>query len=330
MKVLVTGATGYVGHGLALDLAEKGYDVNILVREPGSAFTPTHPKIKVFRGDITLKETIGPAIKDCEWVFHSAALAKLWARSTSVFYDINVEGTRNLLDASMQKGIKKFCFTSTCGVIGPSVKEPMNENDPRITGFDNDYNLSKFLAEKLVSEYAKNGLFTVTASLSKVYGPGIETRPVSVNELIRKFILGKITFAPSPGKLLSNYVFMDDLVQGHVFAMEKGRTGEKYILGGENLSYIQFFETLRTVSGKKGKLFYAHKNIAKIYGWLHYTQSRLQGKDPHFTGSDVGHIYCNKSFSSSKAEKELGYIITPFPEALEKTIHFLKNQKHGQ
>ena len=177
-------------------------------------------------------------------------------------------------------------------------------------------------------EYAKTGLFTVIASLSKVFGPGIETRPVSVNEVVRKFIAGKISFSPSPGSLLSNYVFIDDSVQGHLFAMEKGKSGEKYILGGENLTYKEFFEILRKVSGKKGNLFYAPKNIAKIYGWLYYSQSRLQGKDPHFSGKDVGHIYCNKSFSCSKAEKELGYIITPFPEALEKTIHFLKNQNH--
>lgn len=326
MKVLVTGATGYVGHNLALDLANKGYDVNILVRDTNSVFTPQHKNITVCKGDITDRDSINSAIRDCEWVFHSAAFARLWARKLSDFYDINVEGTRYLLDASVHHGVKKFCFTSTCGVIGTCVKDPLSEDDPRTIAFDNNYNLSKYLAEKLVAEYAKNGLFAVTVSLSKVFGPGIENRPVSVNKLIKDFISGKITFAPSPGHLLSNYVYIDDCVQGHVQAIEKGRSGEKYILGGENLSFKEFFDVIRKVSGKKGKLFYAPETIATIYGWIHYLQAKIKNQDPHFTGKDVGHIYCNKSFSCAKAEKELGYTITPFPEAVERTIQFLMKQ----
>lgn len=323
MKVLVTGATGYVGHNLAMDLANKGYDVNILVRDANSVFTPKHKNIAVFKGDITDKDSINKAIKDCEWVFHSAAFARLWARKLSDFYDINVEGTRYLLDASVHHGIKKFCFTSTCGVVGKSINHPLSEDDPRTTSFDNNYNLSKFLGEMLVEEYARDGLFAVTVSLSKVFGPGIENRPVSVNKLIKDFVSGKITFSPSPGHLLSNYVFIDDCVEGHEQAMQKGRSGEKYILGGENLSFREFFETISKVSGKKGKLFYAPESIATMYGWIHYFQAKIKRQDPHFTGKDVGHIYCNKSFSCVKAEQELGYKITPFAEAVEKTIQFL-------
>jgi len=323
MKVLVTGATGYVGHNLALTLAQQGNEVNILVRNPGSVFIPRHRHIHVFTGDITEKISILPAMKGCERVFHTAALVRLYANKPSSFYDINVEGTRHVLEVALDTGVKKFIFTSTCGVIGPSLNKPMSEADPRITGFSNDYDLSKFLAEKLVIDYAKLGLFTVIASATKVFGPGIETHPLSFNGMIRRFIEGKITFCPKPDDLISNYVFIDDLVTGHIQAIEKGRSGEKYILGGENLSYADFFQTLRNVSGIKGTLFPASKNLARFYGGWHFVQAKLLGKEPFFSSKGVNQIFCNKSFDCSKAVEELNYNITPFARAIQPTIQFL-------
>ena len=323
MNVLVTGATGYVGHSLALTLAQQGNHVHILVRNLQSAFIPQHPYIHVFAGDITKKETIGIAMQGCEKVFHTAALVQHYASNPSAFYDINVEGTRNVLEAALQSGVQKFVFTSSCGVIGPSLHEPMNETDPRITGFDSDYDISKFLAEKLVVEYSKKGLFAVIVSASKVYGPGIETHPISVNSTIKRFIEGKISFCPDNLRFISNYVFIDDLINGHILAMAKGTSGEKYILGGENLSYAEFFQTIRTISGSKGILLPIPKNIARLYGCWHVIQSKLLGKEPVFSAKSVKHIYCNKSFSSAKAIEELGYSITPFVKALQSTIQFL-------
>jgi len=328
MKVLVTGATGYVGHNLALTLAQEGNEVHILVRNPGSLFIPKHRHIRVFTGDITEKISILPAIKSCEQVFHTAALVGLYASKASAFYDVNVEGTRHVLEAAADTGVRKFIFTSTCGVIGPSLNKPMSESDPRVTAFNNDYDLSKFLAEKLVNDYGKQGLFTVIASVAKVYGPGVETHPLSVNSIIRRFVQGKITFCPTPDDLVSNYVFIDDLVRGHLQAIEKGQSGEKYILGGENLSYANFFQTLRNVSGIKGRLFPASKNLARLYGGWHFIGAKLARKEPFFTANGVNQIFCNKLFDCSKAIGELGYSITPFATALQQTIQFYKNNSY--
>jgi nucleoside-diphosphate-sugar epimerase len=329
MKVLVTGATGYVGHNLALTLAKQGNVVNILVRNPRSVFIPKHRHIHVFTGDITEKQSILPAMIGCERVYHTAALVRLYASKPSSFFDINVEGTRHVLDVALDTGVEKFIFTSTCGVIGPSLNKPMSETDPRIAGFSNDYDLSKFLAERIVTDYASLGLFTVIASVAKVYGPGVETHPLSVNSIIRQFIKGKITFCPSPGGLISNYVFIDDLVKGHIQAIENGKSGEKYILGGENLSYANFFQILRNVSGIKGTLLPISKNLAMLYGGLHFAQAKLQRKEPFFTAKGVNQIFCNKSFDCSKAMQELGYSITPFASAVEQTIHFFKNKMYA-
>lgn len=325
MKILVTGATGYVGHNLSLALAQQGDQVHILVRNPQSAFIPHHPNIRVFVGDITKKETISIAMLGCEKVFHTAALVKHYASDPAIFYDTNVEGTRNVLDAALETGVLKLVFTSTCGVIGPTLLEPMNETDPRITSFDSDYDLSKFLAEKLVDEYEKKGLASVIVRPSKVYGPGVETHLISVNSTIKRFIEGKLTFCPNNLHFISNYVFINDLVKGHILAMEKGISGQKYILGGENLSYAEFFKTIRSVSGTRGILFPAPKIMAQLYGYLHVLKSKLTGKEPVFSAGSAKLFYCNKSFSSSKAISELGYSITPFAKALQPTIQFLRS-----
>ena len=329
MKVLVTGATGYVGHNLSLALAQDGNEVNILVRNPKSANIPRHPRIHIFTGDVTKKETIGVGMQGCEKVFHAAALVQFCARKPSAFYDINVDGTRNMLDAALEYGVKKFVFTSTGGVIGPSLNKPMTESDPRITGFNNDYDLSKFLAEKLVIDYATTGLHSIVATATKVYGPGIETHPLSLNGVIRRFIEGKIGFCPSPADFIANYVFVDDLVRGHIQASEKGRRGEKYILGGENLTYHNFFKILRNISGKKSRIVPVSKKVISMYGACHFMKARLFHREPFFNSKAVSQIFCHKSFSSSKAMEELGYTITPFSAALQQTIHSLKNKIHA-
>ncbi len=323
MKVFLTGATGYVGHKLALTLANRSHQFHILVLNLQSKNIQLHHSIRVFHGDITQEKSIRLAMKDCEQVYHTAALVQHYAAQSSIFYEINVEGTRNVMEAALQLGAGKVVFTSTCGVIGPSLNEPMSEADPRLTGFSSDYDFSKFLAEKLVLSYSQNGLPAVIVSPSKVYGPGIETHSVSVNRIIKRFVQGKPTLCPANANYISNYVFIDDLVSGHILAMEKGENGEKYIVGGDNLTYTEFFDTIRSVSGTGGILLPVPENIARLYGYWNVVKSKITRSQPVFCAGSVRHIYCNKSFSSQKAIIQLGYSITPFHVALKPTIEFL-------
>lgn len=324
MKIFISGATGYLGHSLALTLAQQGNTVHILVRNKTSQHLPVHAGIRVFEGDITQKQTILKPMRGCEQVYHTAALVQHVAGNLSDFYDINVEGTRNMLEAAVQTGVRKFVFTSTCGVIGPSLHHPMSENDPRIAGFETDYDISKLMAEKIVAEYAATGFHALTVSPSKIFGPGIETHRISVNSIIRQFISGRPTFCPGNSSFISNYVFIDDLVRGHILAMHNGKSGEKYILGGENLSYREFFQAIRHISGTGALLIPLPETIARLYGHWNVLQSKLLGIDPVFNARSVKLIYCNKSFSCEKAISQIGYIITPFNQALQATIQFLK------
>lgn len=329
MKILVTGATGYLGHRLALVLAEHNNEVHILVRNPNSQNIPQHKNIKVFKGDITDKESIVPAIKECKQVYHIAGLVKIFDKEPSLFYKVNVEGTRNMLEISLENGIEKIVFTSSCSVIGPTMKIAMGENDTRVTPLDNEYEITKFLAEKLVKDYSYKGLHTIIVSPSKVFGPsGLETQVVSMNKAINQFIEGKLTFIPKPGKLIANYCFIDDVVNGHILAMSKGRNGEKYILGGENISFLNFFRAIRTFSGTNARLVEVPKIIVKALAIWQWIQFKIIHKEPFITNKSIQQFFCNKIFSSEKATKELGYRITPLEESLKQTIHFLKNQYH--
>lgn len=329
MKILVTGATGYLGHRLALTLAERGTEVHVLVRNPASVNVPLHKNIRVFTGDITDRQSISPAIRECEQVYHTAAIVSFWAKDPMVFYKTNVDGTNNLLAEALASGVKKFVFTSSCGVLGKSVLEPKCESDPRTTGFDNDYEFTKFLAENLVKEYIHKGLFTVIVSPSKVFGPGIETHPVSVNQAIKNFIKGRVTFIPKPGNLLTNYCFIDDVVEGHILAMAKGIGGEKYILGGENISFTDLFQTIRSLSGTRAKIIQVPKFIVQIWAVLQWIQYKITRKEPFATAKVIHHIFCNKTFSSGKAIRQLGYQLTPLREGLQQTIKYLKIQNHA-
>ncbi|MEO5997412.1 MAG: NAD-dependent epimerase/dehydratase family protein [Chitinophagaceae bacterium] len=324
MKIFITGATGYVGHELCLQLAGKGFCVHALVRDPQSPRVPKHNNIRVFKGDITNRLTIRHAMKECLVVFHTAAMVKLWAKEPSEFYRVNVNGTRNVLEEAVQQGVRKLVFTSTCGILGRSVDVPVSETGSGYPVINNDYDQSKLAAENLVSEYyLKRGLFTVIVSLSKVYGPGIETHPVSVNKVIRNFVQGKITFIPKPAGLLANYCFISDVVKGHILAMEKGFAGEKYILGGENVTYAEFFQQLRTASGSRATVIPVPGFIVKRIAALQSLFCKINGKDPFVTPGGVDHLFCNKTFSSKKAIGELGYQPTSLQTGLRHTIQFI-------
>ncbi|MES2239885.1 MAG: SDR family NAD(P)-dependent oxidoreductase [Bacteroidota bacterium] len=329
MKILITGATGQIGHKLALTLAEEDNEIHVLVRNPNSSNIPKHKNIQIFKGDITDPQSISAAIKGCNHVYHIASLVKIFDSDSTQFYKINVEGTNNLLQKALEFGVERFLYTSSCSVIGPTNGEILNENDSRSTPFFCDYDITKHKSEKLVKEYASKGLHAVIVSPSKVYGYSCsETKAITTNKEIHNFINGKLTFIPKPGRLISNYCFIDDVVEGHILALNKGKSGENYILGGENISYRDFYTTLKKISESKAKFIEIPKILAKIVSLLQWIQFYTSGKEPYITDKSIRQIFCNKIFSSEKAIDNLGYKITPLAEGLQKTIYSLKNQSH--
>ena len=329
MKIIITGATGYIGYKLAMEAARRNYTVHILVRDLRSPLLPTHPNIIKFKGDITDKASVMAAMANCDKVIHAAAIAKLSAKDNTIFYSVNVEGTRNMLDAALALGVKKFVFTSSGAVIGPSGKYPMSENDPRIAAFENDYEISKHWAEELVKEYCRRGLFAIIVVAPRVYGPGHECNGNTMNVLLKNILSLRLAFVPSYDNVVANYAFVDDVVAGHFLAMDKGLGSEKYILGGENLSYRSFFQLIKQNTGKKIGLIRIPKLLLKIFSFFYMSVCALVGKETHISPKIVDRLAQDRALSSDKAIRQLGYSITPFSIGIHKTILHLKNKNYA-
>ena len=329
MKIFITGGTGYLGHALAMRLAEQGNIIHLLLRNPQSVFVPRHPNILVFKGDIRDRSLIDTAIAGCQQVYHTAAVVKLWVKNPDEMFSTNVEGTSNVLEAARDAGVSRFVFTSTCGVIGPCIHEPMTENDPRITGFTIDYELSKKIAEDLVLQYARIGFDALVVSPPKIYGPGEVSQNHNANAAISRFLKGRIAFIPSPGTYQACFAYIDDVINGHLLAMEKGKAGEKYILGGVNISYQAFFDLVREISHNKGYIIQLPRNCVKGWVILQMLNYAITGKAPLFSSGAVGRFFNNYCFSSDKAVKELGYHVTPVEDALQQTIHYLNQPTYA-
>jgi nucleoside-diphosphate-sugar epimerase len=259
---------------------------------------------------------------------HAAAITKMWEKDSSIFYKVNVEGTRTLLDAALVCGVHKFIYTSSCAVIGPSDKYPMSENDPRITSFENDYEISKHLAEELVKEYSRRGLFAIIVAPPRVYGPGIEAGGNVFEKFLQKIINMGIAFVPSSDKVLANYGFVDDIINGHFLALKNGLGGEKYILGGENISYNIFFKTIKENTDKKIRMIRIPKIILLIWSFFHMILFRMMGKHTNISPKIIHRIAQNRALSCEKAVRQLGYTITPFSQGMQRTILHLQNKKY--
>ena len=329
MKLLITGSTGYIGQKLALAAAKKGYVVHALVRNPASPNRPLHENIHYFKGDINDTASIATAIQGCDAVLHAAALAQLWNKDRNLFYKVNVDGTKNMLQAAKQEGVKKFLFTSSCAVLGPSYAQPVSEDDPRQNPFENDYEISKHCAEEVVREYARNGMHSVIVSPPRVYGPGLETGANAVNAVIKKMLKSRFTFVPAAGNVVGNYAFIDDVVEGHFKALQYSLSGEKYILGGENVSYSQFFQTIIQETGRSITTIAVPKPVLKAWSAVVFGGCYITGIHTHISPKVIDRLFQNRALSCQKAVQQIGYTITPFQQGIQQTVQYLKSNQHA-
>lgn len=324
MTIFITGATGYIGIKLTLKLAEEGNIVHALYRSENKTKAIEHQNVKLFKGDITDPVSIAKAIKGCEEVYHAAAYAKVWAKDPDIFHKINVQGTINVLNAAKKEQVKKIVVTSTAGVFGPSFNSITDENAVRKIDYFSEYERTKAEAEKIIIEYAKNGLNVVMINPPRVYGPGLLSDSNGMTKMIKLYVEGKFRFIPGNGKSVGNYVFVDDVVEGHILAMKKGRAGERYLIGGENASYNVFFKKLAKVSGKKYFMFKLPLSGLLFIAYIMILFSKLFNKQPLIAPNWVRKYLYNWEITCEKAIKELGYQFTSLEEGFKKTIDWLE------
>ncbi|MDP2884230.1 MAG: SDR family oxidoreductase [Ignavibacteria bacterium] len=331
-RVFVTGSTGFIGTKLVNELVQRGHTVHALTRRTSNKEGLSHERIKLVTGDIQDRTSLQKGMEGCNQVYHLAAYAKNWSRDTSVFYKQNVEGMRNVFEVAKAAGVERVVFTSTIVAFGPTPAGVIgNEDMPRITQrFYTEYEETKSIAEKEALQYAASGFPVVIVNPTRVYGPGKLTEGNSVSLMIDMYDRGKVPVLLNGGNDVGNYVLVDDLVRGHILAMEKGRIGERYILGGENASLKQIFEMVDKVSGKKHFQMNLPPRFAYLYSGFEKKKAEWLGIYPQITPGWVETFLQDWVYSTAKAERELGYTIVPLKEGIRMTYEWLMQQRNSR
>jgi nucleoside-diphosphate-sugar epimerase len=271
-------------------------------------------------------------MQNCMHVFHLAAYAKNWAPDPKIFFDQNVTGMKNVFNAAKRTGIKRVVWTSTIVTFGPTAPGVTgDELMPRITGkYFTEYEETKAIAEKEALKLAAEGFPVVIVNPTRVYGPGKMTEGNSVSLMIDQYDRGQMPIIPNHGVNIGNYALVDDLVRGHILAMEKGRIGERYIIGGENTSLKHFFELVAEISGKKHFQMNLPPKVALAYGSLQKLAANTFGIYPQITTGWVETFLQDWVYSCAKAERELGYKFTPLKEGIRLTYEWILQQRQQQ
>ncbi|MFZ2286289.1 MAG: SDR family oxidoreductase [Bacteroidales bacterium] len=328
MNCLITGANGFIGQRLAERLSSEGHRVRCLVRSPEKFSTLVNlPGVTSQIGDLNDADALAEGVRGCDTVFHLAAFAKPWSGDRSLPFRVNVTGTENLLKASLAEGVRRFVFTSSAAVIGPSPGvEPIDEDFPRTVPWFNEYEETKAEAETVVRAYCRDGMETVIVNPPRVYGPGPVNESNALTRMIKLYATGKWHIVPGDGTCIGCYVLVDDVVSGHILAALKGRAGQRYVLGGENLTFEQFFETLAEVTGRRRWVIHLPVWLMTAVAGVMEWQASVTGIAPLITAPWVKKYLNHWSLSSNKAMRDLGYSFTPFREGAKITLEWLKKE----
>lgn len=323
MKVLLTGGTGYLGKIVAGALAAHGHQLRLLAR--GSSNLAGLPReAEIVRGDVTDRDSMLRAAEGCGAVMHMAALVKMWVPDRRVFDDVNVQGVRHALEAARAAGAR-LVYTSSFIAVGPTGAQPADESRVHPgNGFRNDYERTKALADALAREAAAAGQDVVMVYPGVVYGPGDLTDGNLVATLVRDHMTGRFPGIVGPGDRLWSYAFAEDVAAGQAAALEKGRAGERYFLGGENVDMNGFFARLQQVSGLAPPKRHLPYGAAWAVGYGMYLWAELTGLPPRLTHREVNVFREHWALSSAKAERELGYRPRPLVEGLAPTVEWLR------
>ncbi len=323
--VFVTGSTGFIGTKLVNELVRQGHSVRALTRAASNRSGLEHERITFVQGDIMDKASLVRGMEGCRHVFHLAAYAKNWAKDRTIFFDQNIQGMRNVFEAAKQNSVERLVLTSTIVTFGPTRPGAVgDETMPRITPkYYTEYEESKAIAEQEAMRRAADGFPVVIVNPTRVYGPGKLTEGNSVSLMIDQYDRGKVPVLLNGGVNVGNYVLVDDLVQGHILAMHKGRIGERYIIGGENISLKGFYRLVDEVSRKKHFQMSLPPGLAMTYSGVLKFVADTFGIYPQITPGWVETFLQDWAYTCAKAEQELGYRITPLKDGVRMTYEWI-------
>jgi len=326
MTTLVTGATGFVGSHVARQLVTAGHSVRVLVRRTSRLEALERLPVERIEGDLCDPVSLGRAMKGARRVFHVAADYRLWAQNPAEIYQSNVEGTRRLLQYAGDACVERVVYTSTVATIAvPRHERALPNEDTRATvgQMIGHYKRSKFLAEEEALRAAAAGLPVVIVNPTTPVGPG-DAKPTPTGRIILDFLNGKMPAYVDTGL---NVVPVEDVAAGHLLAAEKGRIGERYILGGRNLTLKEILDALSAITGRPAPRVRLPHAVALAAGYASEWLSRLTGREPRVPIEGVK-MSCHRMFvERGKAESELGYRAGTVEAALERAVRWY--EEHG-
>lgn len=327
MKIFITGASGFIGSQLVLTLAGENHDVRVLLRDPSKAEEFSGTGLSIIYGDLFNKEKLKTGMAGCDWVFHLAAYTRPVSKDPDLPYRTNVTGTVNVLEAAREQSVKKVIITSSAGTLSYSQNGlPVNEETNNNPVFHTEYERTKAISEKVARDYNSDSMDVIIVNPSRIYGPGNLTAGNSLTRIIKLYGRGLWRILPGDGEAIGNYVFVGDVISGLILSASYGKGGERYILGGENLSYREFFRVLGDIYGKERKLLTLKERSLKQIAGIAGIYSRFTHKQAFISDEWIDKYLQNWILSSSKAQTQLNYKITPFREGAEKTILWLKSR----
>jgi dihydroflavonol-4-reductase len=329
MLVFLTGATGFLGSHVARVLAEQGAQLRLLVRPTSNLKNLEGLNAETATGDLRDSASLEKAMSGCDTVFHVAADYRLWLRDPNVMYRSNVEGTRAILEAARKNGVKHVVYTSSVAAIGFNRNgRPADEDSPvSLADMIGHYKRSKFMAEQIALQAGRSGLRVVTVNPTTPIGEQ-DVKPTPTGRIVLDFLKGKFPAYVETGL---NLVDVRECARGHIAALEKGKTGERYILGGENLTLKQILDKLSKISGLPSPKIKLPYFVAYLAGAVDQTiNGRLRDREPRATIETVRMGKKKMWASSDKAERELGWKIIPPDDALRRAVKWFQENGYVQ
>ncbi len=306
MKVLVTGGTGYLGRAIVNALSARGHQVVLFARSASATALPGRP----VDGDIRDADAVHGAAEGCHAIIHMAALVSIWRRRVRDFDEINVNGLRNVLAAAKTAGVRKVLYTSSFLALPPAGRtEPLQAND---------YQRTKVVAEQIAVRAEDAGTPLIRLYPGVMYGPGEFTEGNLVGRMVRDHLRRKLPGLIGPRRIWS-YSYVEDVARGYVEALERGRVGMHYRLGGENVPQIRIFEIVRELT-RRSLPWTIPYVAAEAIGSVEELRARLTGATPLLTRRTVDIFRYDWPLDSTDAVRELDYRITPLTEGLTRTI----------
>ena len=319
--LLLTGATGYLGSGIARELIARREPFRVLVRDAKRlGFDPAACRCEVAVGDLHDREALNAAVRNVGAVVHTAALVKMWVRDRRDFWRVNVEGLQNLLQAAEHAGVQRVVYTSSFIALGPSADVNAGERLRHTDLYSNAYEESKARALEWLRAEGQRRFPVIVMFPGVIYGPGPKTEGNLVGGMIDQYLAGKFPGLLGSGEQRWSFAFNADVVNAHLAAIEKGKPGEEYLLGGDNRSLNNFFRILADFTHVRRPIRHLPFVVGKFVGAMELARARAFGHTPQITPGVVESFKHDWVYSSAKAMRDLGYRVAPLEEGLLKTL----------